>query len=378
LAILDLLENKKLDFKPLLTRTEPFENTPKLYDSLTEEIGVLGILLAYPENINLDLKSVKLNSPSRSENSVVIGMIGAGGFSSGVLIPAFKKTGVRLKTIASASGLSGHNSAKKFDIEENTTDYQKILSDMEINTVVISTPHNTHGKFVLESLVAGKNVFVEKPMALSVDELNEIEEFYNKSTNPPVLMVGFNRRFSPLSEKIKKYLEKSAGPKAIVYTVNSGDIPSDHWTQDPEVGGQRLIGEGCHFIDYIKFIVGKKITNSNIVFADVKNRDVFTISLGFEDGSIGTVHYFSNGNKAFSKERVEIFCDGSIYTLDNFRKLDVINASGNKKTHKLSSQDKGHKSEVKKFVDWIEGKESELISLEDLFEISRLSIELNE
>lgn len=377
-AILDLLSNKSLDFTSLLSKTEKFENAPTLYDTLTEEKGVLGIILDYPEKIDLEIKSVNLKSPASHSSAVTIGVIGAGGFSSGVLIPAFKKTNARLKSIASTTGLSSHNIAQKFEIECNTTDYKEILNDNEINTVVITTPHNSHGKLVLESLEAGKHVFVEKPLALSLEEIDQIEQLMLKSESPPVLMVGFNRRFSPLSIKLERELRRTAGPKAIIYTVNSGDIPSDHWTQDPKVGGQRLIGEGCHFIDYVKFIVGKKITSSNISFADVKNRDVFTITLSFEDGSIGTVHYLSNGNKSFPKERIEVFCDGSIYSIDNFRKLNILNASGNKSSHKLSSQDKGHRLEVEQFVKWVKGETSDLISLNDLFEISRLAIKLNE
>ena len=378
-AILNLLESKQLDFKPLMTRSEPLEKTPSLYETLTEEKGVLGILIDYPVDIDLEIKSVKLNEPKASaDKKAVVGIIGAGGFSSGVLIPALKKSNARLKSIASSSGLSSHNSAKKFDIEVNTTDYKEILKDEDINTVVISTPHNSHGRIVLESLRAGKNTFVEKPMAMTMAELNEIEHYYINTSNPPVIMVGFNRRFSPLSDRLKKYLGNTAGPKAVVYTVNAGDIPSDHWTQDPEVGGQRLVGEGCHFIDYIKYIVGEKITNSSVSFANVKNRDVFTVTLAFQDGSIGTIHYFSNGNKSFPKERIEVFCDGNIYSLDNFRKLEALNASGKQKTHKLASQDKGHYSEIQAFINKIEGIESELIPVEDLLEVSKITLKLNE
>lgn len=377
-AVLDLLKNKKLDFNPLITRNEPFENAAKLYDSLTDEKSVLGIILDYPLETDLSLKSVNIHPTIIKSNSAVVGFIGAGGFSSGVLIPAFKKSNARLRSIASVSGLSSHNSASKFGVEINTTDYKEMLMDEEINTVVISTPHSSHGSLVLESLKAGKNVFVEKPLALTFDELNQIEKFFRDNKTAPALMVGYNRRFSPLSDKLIQALESSEGPKAVVYTVNSGNIPSEHWTQDPEVGGQRLIGEGCHFIDYVKYIVNKKIARSYITFADVKNRDVFSVTLAFEDGSIGTIHYFSNGNKSFPKERVEVFCDGSIYCLDNFRRLEIINASGKKSTHKLSIQDKGHLSEIKLFVEWVEGKRNELIPLEDLLEVTRITLELNE
>lgn len=376
-AVLSLLENRMLDFKALSSKEVDFEEAPQLYDSLTEAKGLLGVLLNFPDSINTELKTVQLNRSSSSKSNAVVGMIGAGGFTSGVLLPAFKKTNARLKSIASSTGLSGHNCAVKFKVENNTTDYNEILNDEEVNAVVISTPHNSHGRLVLDSLKAGKHVFVEKPLAISMDEIDQIEKFYQEEKAPPSLMVGFNRRFSPLSSKIKKKLQKSAGPKAVIYTVNSGFIPSDHWTQDPDVGGLRLIGEGCHFIDYIRFLVGSKIKSSNITFADVEKKDVFTVSLSFEDGSIGTVHYFSNGNKTFPKERIEVFCDGSIYTLDNFRKLEVINAKGQKSVDKITSQDKGHKDEVKKFVDFIAGNGKEPIPIEEIFEVSKVTLELN-
>jgi predicted dehydrogenase/threonine dehydrogenase-like Zn-dependent dehydrogenase len=376
-AVLNLLENKMLSFKALSSKEVNFSDAPALYDSLTEAKGLLGVLLNFPESIDTDLKNVKLNSSSTNSGNAVVGMIGAGGFTSGVLLPAFKKTNARLKSIASSAGLSGHNCAVKFNIENNTTDYNEILKDEEVNAVVISTPHNSHGRLVIDSLKAGKHVFVEKPLAISMEEVDQIEKFYQEEKSPPSLMVGFNRRFSPLSLKLKDKLSKSVGPKAIIYTVNSGFIPSDHWTQDPEVGGLRLVGEGCHFIDYIRYLVGSKIKSAQITFADVEKKDVFTVSLSFEDGSIGTVHYFSNGNKTFPKERVEVFCEGSIYTLDNYRKLEIINAKGQKSSHKIASQDKGHKDEIKNFVEYVSGSGKEPIPLEEIIEVSKVTLQLN-
>jgi predicted dehydrogenase len=307
----------------------------------------------------------------------VLGIIGAGAFTSGTLLPAIKKTNARIKSISSSAGLSSHNAGVKFNIEENTTDYKSILNDPEINTVVISTPHNTHGNFVIDSLEAGKHVVVEKPLALKMEEITRIEDFYKTNESTPQLMVGFNRRFSPLSINLKKKLQALSGAKAIIYTVNSGFIPPEHWTQNVDIGGQRLLGEGCHFIDYVRFLVGSEIVTSNILFADIESRDVFTISLKFKDGSIGTINYFSNGNKSYPKEKVEVFCDSNILILDNFKNLKTIDAKGRTSTEKLSIQDKGHEKEISLFVQAIEKGEQFPIPLDELIETSKLSIELN-
>jgi predicted dehydrogenase/threonine dehydrogenase-like Zn-dependent dehydrogenase len=376
-AVLNLLEQNKIDFKKLISRSEPFENASKIYEDLTEVKDVLGFLLEYPIQINNSDKCLKISNKQQTNSSVVIGIIGAGAFTSGTLLPAFKKTSARIKSISSSAGLSGHNAAVKFGIEENTTDYKSILSDSEVNTIVISTPHNTHGSFVLESLMAGKNVFVEKPLALKMEEISKIETFYKENSNAPQLMVGFNRRFSPLSVTLKNKLDCLSGPKAIIYTVNSGFIPPDHWTQNMDIGGQRLLGEGCHFIDYIQFLIGSEIVASNIFFADVESRDVFTISLKFKDGSIGTVNYFSNGNKAYAKEKIDVFCDSNIYTLDNFKSLTTIDSKGRKTSDKLSRQDKGHQAEISLFVQAIENGDKFPIELSELLETSKLAIELN-
>lgn len=376
-AVLDLLKTKKLKFRQLITRFEDFSNSPQLYTDITDGAEELGIILNYPKEINLKLTKIEMNKSTPNRSKAVIGIIGAGGFTCGTILPAINKSGNRIKYISSSSGLSSNNAAKKFGAEINTTDYKVILADDEVNTVLITTPHNSHGKLVLESLKAGKNVFVEKPLALNIEEISEIENYYKDNSNPKKLCVGFNRRFSPLTTKLKKSLENCPGPKAVIYTVNSGYIPEEHWVQDPKIGGLRLIGEGCHFLDYIRYIVGKEVVDSSIVFADTKTKDIFTVTLKFSDGSIGTVHYFSNGNKSFSKERVEVFASGNICVLDNFRKLEITDTKGKKKVDKLGSQDKGHSHEVARFLESIDSGGGNIIPLDEIFEISRLAINLD-
>ena len=240
------------------------------------------------------------------------------------LLPALAKTGARLKTIASGGGVSGTHNGKKFGFEFSTTDTKTIFDDEDVNTVFITTRHNTHARFAIEALEAGKHVFVEKPLCLTLKELDSIQSLYASRLSPNasrLLMVGFNRRFAPHIVKAKQLLETVREPKSMIMTVNAGAIPHEHWTQDPEVGGGRIIGEACHFIDLLRFLAGCEIASASMQKMSSKTDDTVTIQLGFKDGSMGTVHYFANGNKAFPKEKLEIFTAGRILQLDNFRVL---------------------------------------------------------
>jgi predicted dehydrogenase len=240
------------------------------------------------------------------------------------------------------------------------------LADPKIDTVVIATRHDSHAQFVCEALKAGKHVFVEKPLALHREELAEIETVYTSlrtQDSIPLLMVGFNRRFSPQVQKIKKLLGGVPEPKALIITVNAGAIPADHWTQDPAVGGGRIIGEGCHFIDLLQFLVGASVASVRVAALGKQRMtgtgdDKVTFTLGFLDGSIGTVHYLANGHKSFPKERLEVFCGGRILQLDNFRRLRGFGWPGFKKMN-LWQQDKGNQACVAAFVEAIrQGKHS--------------------
>ena len=237
---------------------------------------------------------------------------------------------------------------------------------------MIATRHNTHAEFVLKALKATKHVFVEKPLCLTLDDLDKIEAIYSSSN---VLMVGFNRRFAPQVQKMKSLLNDVVGPKAMVITINAGEIASDHWTQDLEVGGGRIIGEACHSIDLLRFLVGKTIKNYQIQFMDTSIKDTATIHLSFEDGSIGTIHYYANGSKSYPKERLEVFAGGRVLQLDNYRKLTGYGWPGFKKMN-LWQQDKGQEACVKAFVDAISKGNASPISIEEIFEVSRISIKL--
>jgi predicted dehydrogenase len=243
---------------------------------------------------------------------------------------------------------------------------------------VISTRHDSHAQLTIDALLAGKHVFVEKPLCLTLDELKDIKAAYAslaaRSAPPPVLMVGFNRRFAPQVQRIKQLLSGVRGPKAFVATVNAGAIPAEHWTQDREAGGGRIIGEACHFIDLLRFLAGEAITDCHGTALDTATRDTVSMQLSFADGSIGTIHYFANGSKSFPKERLEVFAEGRVLQLDNFRRLTGYGWPGFGKMN-LWRQDKGQQACATAFTAAIGGCGPTPIPFDELMEVSRVVIE---
>jgi predicted dehydrogenase/threonine dehydrogenase-like Zn-dependent dehydrogenase len=390
-AVLDLMAAGKLNAQPLITHRFAFEDAEKAYRMVADNSEpYVGIILEYGEQKaegkgrTIQLKgSSPLPAAQSSPSTPVVGFIGAGGYTGQVLLPAVvKNKKIRLKSISSGAGVSGTHLGQKFKFEQSTTDTESLLADKEINTVFITTRHNSHYRFVIEALNVGKNVFVEKPLCLTTEELDSIVSAYSSlksetSALKPQIMLGFNRRFSPLIQEMKKKLSPMIGPKAMIMTVNAGEIPLDHWIQDPTVGGGRIIGEACHFIDLLRYLAGSPIVSYDKVVMKSKAGDTLTITLTFEDGSIGTVHYFANGSKMFPKERVEVFCDGKIMQMDNFRTLKGFGfARKGFKNMKLWRQDKGQAGEVKAFFDAIrEGGESP-IAFEEIVEVMRVTLAL--
>jgi predicted dehydrogenase len=308
---------------------------------------------------------------------VVAGVIGAGNFSSLVLLPALARTPARLKSIASAGGVSAAAAARRFGFARATTDYRAILDDPEINSVFITTRHNSHARMVVEALQAGKHVFVEKPLCLNRAELEAIKSAYQsaqKDSDPLLLMVGFNRRFSPLVTRLQALLAGRSQSVSLVYTVNAGAIPADHWTQDPEAGGGRIIGEGCHFIDLLRCLAGQPITGLEARMfgrapgVDVR-QDKMSILLEFADGSTGAVHYLANGSKRYPKERLEVFSQGRVLVLDNYTTLRGYGWPGFRRM-RLWRQDKGHRAEMAAFVERVAAGGEPLIPWPELEEVS--------
>jgi len=314
----------------------------------------------------------------------VVSFIGAGNYAGQVLIPAFRDAGARLKTVASAGGVSGVHVGRKNGFECASTDIDEILSDPETDAVVIATRHNAHARQVCAALKAGKHVFVEKPLALNREQVDEIASAYQMANARArtILTVGFNRRFAPQIIRMKELLATVAEPKSFIVTVNAGALPPDHWSQDPEVGGGRIIGEACHFIDLLRYLVGHSIAGVQATMigggsALAVHDDKVSFTLRFTDGSFGTVHYLANGNKSFPKERIEVFCGGRILQLDNFRKLRGWGWAGFSKMN-LWRQDKGNAECVRTFVKAVSSGGEEPIPFEELVEVTRVSFEVVE
>lgn len=388
-AVLDMLADGRLDVMPLISHQFNLEQTASAYAVVGGSEPSMGVMLNYRTRTEIPDETIRertvslTNSVFQSDNksSPNLAFIGSGNYATAVLIPAFKKAGAYLCSIASNSGVSGVHAGNKYGFKETTTDTNKLFDDKDINFLVISTRHDSHAALVLQALHAGKHVFVEKPLCLTLAELNEIEQVYAalkvKNAKPPILMVGFNRRFAPQVQKIKSLLLAVSGPKSFVMTVNAGSIPMDHWTQDLEIGGGRIIGEACHFIDLLRFLSSSPITGWKTIRMDCVTKDTASLQLQFVDGSIGTIHYFSNGSKVFPKERLEIFAAGGVLQLDNFRRLTGYGWPGFKNMN-LWRQDKGQNACAKAFVDAVSQNISSPISAEELFEVSRVAIELSE
>ena len=389
-AVLDMMASGTLDVKPLISHRFSIENAVEAYGLLGEP-NALGILLDYPKQEESLLRKTVVtlsDSDSRSYTSSdpVVGFIGAGNYASRTLIPAFKEAGVKLDTLVTSGGISGIHHGKKSGFITATTELGVLWNNDVINTVAIVTKHDAHASQVLAAVEAGKHVFVEKPLALRLDEIDAIDVAFqkvNKERNAPLrLMVGFNRRFAPHVVKMKSLLESKREPRVIIITVNAGAIPGDHWTQDPEVGGGRIVGEGCHFIDLMRFLVGNPITGHQAMmignFPGVEVReDKVSINLSFADGSIGTIHYLANGGKAFPKERIEVFCGDAVLQMDNYRILQGFGWPGFKKM-KLFKQDKGQTACAKAFVDAIKQGKPSPIPYNEVMESSKISIEVAE
>lgn len=386
-AVLDLMAAGALDMKPLISHRFTIEDAPKAYDLLVAPEPSLGILIRYPEDEGKERRSELLRRtvPLRADKTDaagkgVAGFIGAGNYSGRVLISAFKEAGADLRSIASAGGVSAVHYGKKFGFQQATTEASAILNDPEVDVVVIATRHDSHARFVEQSLNARKNVFVEKPLCLTRDELDQIADLA-RQPGAPRLMVGFNRRFAPHVVRMKELLSSISAPKSFVMTVNAGAIPTDHWIQDPVIGGGRLLGEGCHFIDLLRHLAGASITGIHALSladsAGPPRPDNSTISLSFSDGSTGLIHYFANGHKSFPKERLEVFCEGRVLQLDNFRKL---RGWGWKtfSTMNLWRQDKGQAACATAFIQAVRSGSASPIPLEEILEVSRVSIEVAE
>jgi polar amino acid transport system substrate-binding protein len=370
-AFQELIYTKKIDVSYLTTHTFKLEDTPKAYDMMmARSEPFIGILIEYDiakeigrDRISLQRSEVRGQRSGRGMQKVGIGFIGAGSYAQSHLLPNIPKSAdVSLKGVLTSTGTSSRSVGEKFGFDFCAASEADIFDSEGINTVFIATRHDSHAEYVLKALKAGKHVFVEKPLCLSIEQLLEISKVYSdlrcRTSDVRLLMVGYNRRFSPLAVKMKEQLGN--GPMAMTYRVNAGVIPPESWIHDRELGGGRVIGEVCHFVDFLSFMCSAlpSSVHACAMLDPGHLQDTVAVNLTFENGSVGNISYFANGAKRLKKERVEVYANGCTAVLDDFKRLSIY-ARGKEKATKLVSQDKGQKAEVHAFIDAVlHGKET--------------------
>jgi predicted dehydrogenase/threonine dehydrogenase-like Zn-dependent dehydrogenase len=385
-AVLDAMAEERLQVSRLISHRFALDRADVAYDVVAGGEPSIGIVLEYASqarksdaslrDLRVVLTPKKVSLPGASPR---VAFIGSGNYAAGVLIPAFKAAGAQLLTVASSGGITAVHAGRKYGFRDASTDPAEVVADPALDAVVITTRHDSHARLVSQALAAGKDVFVEKPVCLTLQELSALEMDYAHAATGgrrPILMVGFNRRFAPHVTKIKTLLSAVAAPKSFVMTVNAGALPADHWTQDPAIGGGRIIGEACHFIDLLRFLAGSSIVWHGRTCMDARTGDTQTLQLRFGDGSIGTIHYFANGSKAFPKERLEVFSQGRVLQLDNFKRLKGFGWPGFTRMN-LWQQDKGQHACAAAFLAAIRSGGSSPIPFDEVVEVARTSIELN-
>lgn len=391
-AVLDMMADGRLDVTPLISHRFALDAAARAYEVVAGKEPSLGILLEYPTSTRraasvpevrtrtkeLFTRTVALRQPPARTRTPGVAFIGAGNYATAVLAPAFRETGAELRAIVSSGGVRAVHAGKRHGFGSASTDTDSVLADPLVHAVVVATRHDSHASLVTKALAAGKHVFVEKPLAMSQGEISAIEEAWttaSASGHPLHVMVGFNRRFAPHVIRIKRLLDATAGAKAFVMTVNAGAIPATHWAQDPDVGGGRILGEACHFIDLLRFLTGHQVISHSAARMEGPSADTVTIQLTFADGSIGTIHYFANGSKRFPKERLDVFGAGRVLQLENFRKLTGFGWPGFHRLH-LWRQDKGQQACARAFVESLRTGGPPPIPFSEVLEVSRLTVDI--
>jgi predicted dehydrogenase len=396
-AFADLMAKGRVDVRSLVTHRFSIDDAVDAYELISGKRGepFLGVLLKYPSETEpqspatqkIELHPTQAKLPAE----VRLGVLGAGNFANTVLLPAMKKVRGRRTPgrqapvmefvgIASASGTSARSAAQRFGFQYATSDERQIITDSKVNTVAILTRHHLHAQLIVDALQAGKHVFCEKPLALDDAQLDSVEDaiLVASQNGAPggILMVGFNRRFAPMSQRLKSFLDGRTEPLVAIYRVNGGYIPMTHWLQDTKQGGGRIIGEGCHFIDFLTFLVGAPpiaVSVGGLPDGGRYLEDNVVMNFSFSDGSLGIVAYLANGDKAFPKERVEVFCGGRVAALDDFRSLELISDGRRQTTASRLRQDKGHLLEWQAFVDAIQSGGPPPIPYHHIFKVTRAS-----
>ena len=396
-AVLDMMADRRIDVRPLVSHRIAIADAAEAYALVAGGAPSMGILLNYPSpadqpdsqlrrtTVVFDGAAERAAGKSAAPAAGSMAFIGSGNYATAVLIPAFKAAGARLKIVASRAGVSGVHAGRKFGFDATTTETETVFADTSIDTVVITTRHDTHASLVERAMAARKHVFVEKPLALTHAELDGIAQARADAASggsAPLVMVGFNRRFAPHVRKMKFLLAGATEPKVFLMTVNAGAIPAEHWTQDRTVGGGRIIGEACHFIDLLRFLAGSPIIGfESMAMGGTDGAKVVddkaSINLRFADGSLGSIFYLANGHKSFPKERLEVFSGGRILQLDNYRKLTGFGWPGFTSMN-LWRQDKGQKDCAAAFVQAVQQGQPSPIPFEEILEVSRVTIDIAE
>lgn len=375
-AILDAISKGRLDVNPLITERVELENYQEIYRDMSKPGSIASII-----NYNSDEETetvIKVESKKTKPAKGNIGVIGAGNFTSATILPKLNKLNANIEYIASGGGLTAKTLAKKYNISNATTDYSAILNDESVDLVLITTRHNLHAQMTKAAINAGKHVFVEKPLALNQQELDNITETYknkNKQTDKPIsITVGFNRRFAPLAQKMKQLIGSGETPVNITATMNAGYIPPEMWVHDPEIGGGRIIGEACHFIDLCTYFTGSKVKSVSMNAMGInpqENTDNASILLKYENGSNAVINYFANGSKAYSKERIEVYSQQRTLIMDNWRKLKGYGFKGFKS--KSTQQDKGHYNQFKNLLEFIRQGGAPIIPFDEIVNTTKAS-----
>jgi predicted dehydrogenase/threonine dehydrogenase-like Zn-dependent dehydrogenase len=366
-AVIQAISSGRIEVKSLITERVNLEDYHKIYDNISSQ-GSIASILEYPV-VSDRSQVVILNDSKFHPGNARIGIIGAGNFTKMTMLPALKSTGASLVSIASSGGVSGTSLAKKYNIAKSTTNFHKILGDKDVDLVMITTRHNAHAAMVVDALKSKKHVFVEKPLALTSDELNEVLNSYDGTRT---LTVGFNRRFSPHIQKIKQLVGNA--PMNVIATMNAGHIPANVWVHDMNIGGGRIVGEACHFMDLITFLTGSKIKAVCMNAMGVnpqENTDNASILLRYENGSTGVINYFANGSKEYSKERLEVYSQERTLIMDNFRTTRGYGFKGFSSLK--TSLDKGHKEQFKLLVDRVKNGGAALIPFDEIVNTTRAS-----
>ena len=365
-AFLDLVAQGKVRVGPLATHRFPIDRAAEAYELITgdKRDEALGVVLTYPEpgpggpdpgvTVVRGVNGGDIQRPrSAKPECVTLGLIGAGDFAKSVLLPALKDVpGVELATVCTTTGLNARYVAGKFGFDSCTSDPGAIFEDPSISAVMIATRHDSHARLAVDALRAGKHVYVEKPLALDENALVSIAEAANHN-RLNTIMVGYNRRFAPLARQLKEFVADVHEPLVMHYRVNAGFLASSHWAHDPEEGGGRIVGEVCHFVDFLTFVAGAlpvRVHARAVANNGRYHDDNLVVTLDFADGSLGTILYVASGDRGYSKERLELFGGGRVATIDDFRRLELVH-NGRRKVHTTRArQDKGHREELRAFV----------------------------